>query len=73
MVDILERKLYDEGQSLSKADPAHFVGVFNKQTTKAKELSKYGYATLEASSLLTKQYSSLLKKCTLVAKVTRNH
>ena len=73
LVDILERKIYDEGQSLSKSDPAHFVAVFNKQTQKAKELSKYGYATLEASSLLTKQYSSLLKKCTLVAKVTRNH
>jgi len=56
LVDILERKIYDEGQSLSKSDPAHFVAVFNKQTQKAKELSKYGYATLEASSLLTKQF-----------------
>ena len=62
LVDILERKIYEEGQALSKADPAHFVAVFNKQTSKAKELSKYGYATLEASSLLTKQYSSPLKE-----------
>ena len=62
LVDILEKKIYEQGQALSKADPAHFVGVFNKQTTKAKELSKYGYATLEASSLLTKQYLNFFKE-----------
>ena len=55
LVDVLERKIYEEGISLNKKDPAHFVAVFNKQTDKAKELSRYGYATLEASSLLTKQ------------------
>lgn len=55
LVDVLERKIYEQGLALNKTDPAHFVAVFNKQTPKAKELSKYGYATLEASSLLTKQ------------------
>ncbi len=55
LVEVLEKEIYDEGLALKKTDPAHFVAVFNKQTSKAKELSKYGYATLEASSLLTKQ------------------
>ena len=55
LVDVLERKIYDHGLALQKSDPAHFVAVFNKQTKKAKELARYGYATLEASSLLTRQ------------------
>ena len=55
LVDVLERKIYEHGVALNKQDPAHFVAVFNKQTSRAKELSRYGYATLEASSLLTKQ------------------
>ena len=55
LYDIKEKRIYDKGISLKKSDPAHFVSVFNKQTPRAKELSRYGYATLEASSLLTKQ------------------
>ena len=55
LIDVLERKIYEQGVTLNKSDPAHFVAVFNKQTEKAKELSKYGYASLEASALLTKQ------------------
>ena len=55
LTDVLERKIYDKGLNLQKTDPAHFVAVFNKQKPKSKELAKYGYATLEASSLLTKQ------------------
>lgn len=55
LVDVLERKIFEQGLALNKTDPAHFVAVFNKQTPRAKELSRYGYATLEASTLLTKQ------------------
>ena len=55
LVDVLEKKIYENGLKLQKSDPAHFLAVFNKQTDKSKSLSKYGYATLEASALLTKQ------------------
>ena len=55
LYEIKEKRIYDSGIRLKKTDPAHFVAVFNKQTPRAKELSRYGYATLEASSLLTKQ------------------
>ena len=56
--DLTGRKayeLYEEGVSLKKSNPAHFVGVFNKQKDRAKELSKFGYASLQASSLLARQ------------------
>ena len=55
LYEIKEKRIYEHGIALKKSDPAHFVAVFNKQTPRAKELSRYGYATLEASSLLTKQ------------------
>ena len=55
LYNIKEKRIYEKGISLKKTDPAHFVAVFNKQTPRAKELSRYGYATLAASSLLTKQ------------------
>jgi hypothetical protein len=55
LFDVVEKRIYENGQNLKKSDPAHFVAVFNKQTAKSKELSKYGYATLEASALLTRQ------------------
>ena len=50
-----EKMLYDKGIKLNKTEPAHFVSVFNKQKKRAKHLSKYAYATLHASSLLSKQ------------------
>ena len=53
--NVRERELYEEGVSLKKSNPAHFVGVFNKQKDRAKELSKFGYASLQASSLLARQ------------------
>ena len=55
LFDVQEKRIYDSGLSLKKSDPGHFVAVFNKQSQRAKELSKYGYATLQASSLLSKQ------------------
>ncbi len=55
LYEVQERQIYDRGVALKKSNPAHFLGVFNKQEPRAKELSKYGYATLEASSLLTRQ------------------
>lgn len=55
LVDVLERKIYENGLNLQKSDPAHFLGVFNKQRDRSKNLSRYGYATLEASTLLTRQ------------------
>ena len=53
--EVKEKEIYESGITLKKSDPAHFVAVFNKQTPRAKELSRYGYATLEASRLLTRQ------------------
>ncbi len=53
--EVEERELYDRGVRLTKANPAHFVGIFNKQKERGRELAKYAYAALEASSLLAKQ------------------
>ena len=53
--DVQERELFDEGLKLDKFNPAHFVGVFNKEKPRARELSEYAYASLEASSLLARQ------------------
>ncbi len=53
--DVEERELYERGVKLTKANPAHFVGIFNKQKDRGRELAKYAYAALEASSLLAKQ------------------
>ena len=47
--------LYEHGIKLNKTEPAHFLSVFNKQKKQAKNLSKYAYATLHASSLLSEQ------------------
>ena len=55
LFDVQEKRIYDNGLSVKKNDPAHFVGVFNRQSQRAKDLSKYGYATLQASTLLSKQ------------------
>ena len=55
LFDVQEKRIYDNGLSVKKSDPAHFVGVFNRQSQRAKDLSRYGYATLQASSLLSKQ------------------
>lgn len=55
LFEVQEKQIYNKGLVIQKSDPAHFVGAFNKQTQRAKELSKYGYATLQASSLLSKQ------------------
>ena len=54
--EVQEKDLYRKGVSLSKRQPAHFVSVFNKQQKEAKMLSQYAYATLQASSLLSKQF-----------------
>lgn len=55
LLDKREKDLYYSGMFLTKKNPAHFIAVFNKQKNKAKELAKWGYATLQASSLLSKQ------------------
>ena len=44
-----------KGLTLEKSNPAHYVSVFNKQTKRSKDLAKFAYATLHASSLLSKQ------------------
>lgn len=55
LTNVKERHLYDEGVKLKKSQPAHFVAVFNKQKKKSKEISKFAYASLHASSLLARQ------------------
>ena len=55
LVEVQERELYERGMTLDKSQPGHFVSVFNKQLEKSKQLSTYAYATLQASSLLSKQ------------------
>jgi hypothetical protein len=55
LTNVKERHLYEEGVALKKTDPAHFVAVFNKQKKPSKEISKYAYASLHASSLLARQ------------------
>ena len=53
--DVQEPNLYKQGISLKKSDPAHFVAIFNKQKKRSLELSRYAYASLEASDLLARQ------------------
>jgi len=55
-VEVKEKELFEKGITLDKSQPGHFVSVFNKQQKKAKMLSKFAYATLQASSLLSKQF-----------------
>ena len=55
LVEVQEKELYYKGMTLDKSQPGHFVSVFNKQHKKSKQLSTYAYATLQASSLLSKQ------------------
>ena len=55
LVEVKEKELFEKGITLDKSQPGHFVSVFNKQQKKAKMLSKFAYATLQASSLLSKQ------------------
>jgi hypothetical protein len=33
---VQEKRIYDHGLSVKKSDPAHFVGVFNRQSQRAK-------------------------------------
>ena len=54
-MEVQERELYEKGITLDKSQPGHFVSVFNKQHKMSKQLSTYAYATLQASSLLSKQ------------------
>ena len=55
LVHVQEKELYDRGMVLNKSQPGHFVSVFNKQDKKSKRMSTFAYATLQASSLLSKQ------------------
>ncbi len=55
LANVEEKRLYERGVRLRKTDPAHFVGIFNKQKKRGRELTKYAYAALEASSLLARQ------------------
>ena len=55
LIEVQEKELYDQGAVLAKSQPAHFLSVFNKQKPQSKLLSKYAYATLHASSLLSRQ------------------
>ena len=55
LVQVQEKELYDRGMVLNKSQPGHFVSVFNKQDKKSKTMSTFAYATLQASSLLSKQ------------------
>jgi len=56
LVEVQEKELFNKGMTLDKSQPGHFVSVFNKQHKKSKMLSTYAYATLQASSLLSKQF-----------------
>ena len=55
LIEVQEKELYDKGMTLDKSQPGHYVSAFNKQHKKSKQLSTYAYATLQASSLLSKQ------------------
>ena len=60
LIEVQEKELYDQGAVLTKSQPAHFLSVFNKQRPQSKLLSKYAYATLHASSLLSRRSVSVL-------------
>ena len=47
--------LWEQGLKLAKSQPAHFVSEYHRQAARAKHLSKFAYATLHASSLLSQQ------------------
>ncbi|XP_044731431.1 uncharacterized protein LOC123294462 [Chrysoperla carnea] len=56
LFDDIEPKLYKKGLWLEKDNPAHFVASFNAQQEKAKQLAKFGYASLEATTKLALQF-----------------
>jgi len=53
--EVEEKKLYERGVRLNKANPGYFVGIFNRQKERGREISKFAYASLEASNLLAQQ------------------
>jgi len=55
LIEVQEEELYYKGAFVRKSEPAHFLSVFNKQKPQSKLLSKYAYASLHASGLLSRR------------------
>jgi len=56
LIEVQEEELYYKGAFVRKSEPAHFLSVFNKQKPQSKLLSKYAYASLHASGLLSRRF-----------------
>ncbi|XP_037082057.1 peroxidase-like [Pollicipes pollicipes] len=57
LYDVLEPDIYRTGLSLSPDEPGSYLAAFNRQRPKAKDLAKYGYASLHTSRLISKRYN----------------
>ncbi|XP_066966449.1 peroxidase-like [Macrobrachium rosenbergii] len=56
LTNVKEPKLFNEGYHLKKGHPGLYLAAFNKQKKKSKDLASFGYASLKASELLSKQF-----------------
>ncbi|XP_068084341.1 thyroid peroxidase [Anabrus simplex] len=52
LVNVQEPRLYNKGAWLEQDNPARYVAAFNGQSSKARRLAKFGYASLQATSRL---------------------
>ncbi|XP_053639505.1 salivary peroxidase/catechol oxidase-like isoform X3 [Cherax quadricarinatus] len=56
LTNVKEPQLFQEGYHLQQGDPGLFLAAFNKQKKRSKDLASFGYASLKASELLSKQF-----------------
>ncbi|XP_040568625.2 LOW QUALITY PROTEIN: salivary peroxidase/catechol oxidase [Lepeophtheirus salmonis] len=56
LIENEELRLFNNNVVLEKNNPAHYVAVFNKQKKRSKEMSEFGYASIQASALMAKQF-----------------
>ncbi|XP_076048302.1 peroxidasin homolog [Oratosquilla oratoria] len=56
LINVKEPRLFQEGIRLSRGHPGLFLAAFNQQKKKTKDLAKFGYASLRASDLLSRQF-----------------
>ncbi|KAL7637821.1 UNVERIFIED_CONTAM: hypothetical protein RMT77_011433 [Armadillidium vulgare] len=56
MKEIQEPQFFKKGLKLPSGHPGLYLAAFNKQKQRTKDLAKFGYASLWASEMLSKQF-----------------
>ncbi|XP_014215502.1 peroxidase-like [Copidosoma floridanum] len=62
LYDLKEPRLYKMGLYLRPDNPARFVAAFNDQSEEARQLARFGYAALEASTKFRSKFPDLLRQ-----------